>query len=295
MPMTRKAPSDISPALLAAIRRVLGSLVRILLNHGMRYPMLLDLLKSEYVRVAERDFALAQRQQTDSRISLLTGVHRKDVRRLRGEVVPDAAPPASVSLGGLIVARWLARREFVDSRGRPVPLARLRRKGGDRSFEALVESVSKDMRSRVILDEWLRLGVARVDDEDRVCLNVSAFVPKKGLDEKAHYFGRNAADHLAAIGANLAGAEPGFLDRSVHYTRLTETAVMKLRALAESDGMKALHALNKRANELKTATGPTPEPLHRINFGIYFYSEPEQATEAVRAAQPGKKRGTRSE
>lgn len=293
--MTRKIPSDIPPAFHAAIRRVIGSLVRILLNHGVRYPMLLEVLKSEYVHVAEREFALAQKQQTDSRISLLTGVHRKDVRRLRAEVVAEAAPPASVSLGGLIVARWLAKREFVDARGRPLPIARLRRKGGDRSFEALVESVSKDMRSRVVLDEWLRLGVARVDDEDRVCLNVSAFVPKKGLDEKAHYFGRNAADHLAAICANLAGTEPSFLERSVHYTRLTETAVKKLSALAESDGMKALHALNKRASELETAAGATTEPLHRINFGIYFYSEPERTDESVSLREPAKKRRTARE
>jgi len=33
--------------------------------------------------VAERDFALSFKQPTDSRISLLTGIHRKEVARLR--------------------------------------------------------------------------------------------------------------------------------------------------------------------------------------------------------------------
>ncbi|PJA58409.1 MAG: hypothetical protein CO164_02720 [Rhodocyclales bacterium CG_4_9_14_3_um_filter_68_10] len=274
-PIMRKTPSDVSPVMLAALRRVLGSLVRILLGYGIRYPVLLELLKSEFVRAADLDFSLGHRAQSDSRISLLTGVHRKDVRRLRAQPPGEDEAPASVSLGGSIVAKWLATRQCVDSRGRPAPLPRLRRQGGERSFEALVESVSKDMRSRVVLDEWLRLGVARIDDADRVCLNVSAFVPKKGLDEKAHYFGRNAADHLSAIAANLAGPEPRFVERSVHYTRLSAAAVGKLAQLAERDGMKALHSINRRAAELKAASGRTQGPLHRMNFGIYFYSEPE--------------------
>ncbi|GAB4178747.1 MAG: DUF6502 family protein [Rhodocyclaceae bacterium] len=278
--MTRKTPSDISPALLAALRRVLGALVRLLLTHGIRYPVLIEMLKSEFVHCADRDFGLPHKAQSDSRISLLTGVHRKDVRRLRGQPVAEDAVPSSVSLGGLIVARWLANPAFVDSRGRPLPLPRLRRQGGEHSFEALVESLSKDMRARVVLDEWLRLGVAALDPEDRVCLKVSAFVPKKGLEEKAHYFGQNAADHLAAIGANLAGPEPRFLERSVHYTGLGEDAVRKLAQLAERDGMKALHSVNRRASALKAASEKTMDSTRRMNFGIYFYSEAERPDNA---------------
>ena len=41
-------------------------------------------LRELYVNVAEHDFALEGKEQTDSRVSLLTGIHRKEVARLRG-------------------------------------------------------------------------------------------------------------------------------------------------------------------------------------------------------------------
>lgn len=49
--------------------------------------------------------------------------------------------------------------------------------------------MSKDIRARSVLDEWLRLGIAHLDDQDRVRLNAEAFVPARGFEEKAFYFG----------------------------------------------------------------------------------------------------------
>ena len=177
-------------SLVAALTRLLRPLVKLLLNHGITYPFLADLLKSVYVEVADKEFPVEGKKQTDSRVSLLTGMHRKDVKRLLHVEKRKDSVPAAVSLGAQLVARWTGLAEYLDEQGRPRPLPRLASDGGPLSFEGLVESVSKDMRSRVVLDEWLRLGVARIDEEDRVCLNVEAFIPERGFDEKAYYFGR---------------------------------------------------------------------------------------------------------
>jgi hypothetical protein len=77
------------PSLLSALRRLLRPLVKLLTAQGLTYPMLADLLKQIYVDVAVREFALGEAAPTDSRVSLLTGVHRKDVKRLRGAPVTD--------------------------------------------------------------------------------------------------------------------------------------------------------------------------------------------------------------
>jgi len=199
---------------------------------------------------------------------------------LRDTRIEDAPTPRAVNLGAQIVAAWTASPKLTDSRGRPVPLPRLRNSGGERSFEALVESVSKDMRSRVVLDEWLRLGVARLDDDDRVCLDTGAFVPQKGFEEKVHYFGQNGHDHLAAMAHNLAGGKTPFVERSVYYSGLTPAAVAALTRLAERHGMRGIQAVNRRAAELKQSGTGRPEAVHRINYGIYLYSEPKAAAQA---------------
>jgi hypothetical protein len=262
-------------ALVQALRRVLQPLVRLMLANGITLQYLSELLKSLYVEVAERDFRIDGKPPTDSRISLMSGVHRKDVSRLRAELQAEApARPAVVPLGASLVAVWLGTPAYLDEAGRPLPLPRLRSEGGGRSFEALVASVNSDIRSRVVLDEWLRLGLVRIDEEKRVCLNADAFVPSEGFDEKAFYFGHNLHDHLSAAAHNLQGQQPPFMERSVHYDALHAGSVQALSQQALALGMKALLAVNKSAMqaEQQDAAQP-PEPLQRITFGVYFYTE----------------------
>jgi hypothetical protein len=277
---TSQVNGDPSPQLVAALKALLHPLIRLLMAKQVTYTYLVGLLKDIYVEVAERDFPVEGKRQTDSRISLLTGVHRKDVRRLRGARHHADEPPPSVSLGAQLVARWTGLPEYLDETGRPRPLRRLPRTGvGGPSFEGLVRSVSKDIRPRSVLDEWLRLGVARVDEDDYVWLNVGAFVPERGFEEKAYYFGRNVHDHLAAAVHNLLAEGPPFLERSVYYDELSAESVKALGVLAEEMGMKALHAVNRKAIELQAQDVGHPEARERMNFGIYYFTarghEPE--------------------
>ena len=265
-------------ALLVALRRLLRPIVGLLVDHRITFPLLAGLLKEIYVDVADREFTLADRPQTTTRVHLLTGVHRKDVKRLREEGADADVAPQTASLGALLVSRWMGEAAYRDSRGRPQPLPRLASAGGPASFEGLVESVSKDVRPRAILDEWLRLGVARLDTEDRVVLNAHAFVPEKGFGEKAFFFGRNLADHAAAGVHNLRGESPTLPDRSVYYDGLSPDSVAELRELAERLGMDALLSVNERALALQRRDASQPEAVRRMNFGIYFF-ETQQADE----------------
>ena len=258
-------------ALVRGLRRLLRPLVRLLLRHQVTYPYLANLLKSVYVELADREFGIPGKSQTISRTSLLTGIHRKDVKRLREEGFAEDAAPATVSLGAQLVLRWTAAPEYRDADGRPRVLPRTRRETGEVSFDALVASVSKDIRPRAVLDEWLRLGIATLDAEDRVRLVVDAFVPESGFDEKAYYFGRNLHDHVAAAAHNLSGEGAPLLERSVYYGGLTPAAVDELAALSEETGMEALQSVNRRALELQEQARGQDDADRRMNFGVYFF------------------------
>ena len=264
-----------SPALVKALRHVMRPLVRLMVSHGITLPYLTEMLKSILVEVVDKDFRIDTKPATDSRISLLSGVHRKDVNRLRRENsdLQEKMPP-SVSLGAQLVAQWLGNALYADEAGQPRRLPRYVSEGGAVSFEALVSGVNSDIRSRVVLDEWLRLGVVHIDDERLVCLNTQAFIPAKGFDEKAFYFGHNLHDHAAAATHNLLGQLPPFLDRSVHYTNLSKATIEKLTAQSEELGMQALLAVNKSALEGSASDTDHEVEPHRMTFGIYFYSEP---------------------
>ncbi|MFW5450318.1 MAG: DUF6502 family protein [Methylophagaceae bacterium] len=265
-----------SKHLVKALRFQLRPLVKLLLKSGITFPFLADLLKQIFIEVADSDFRLEGKQQTDSRINFLTGIHRKDVKKLRNNNLPDNAIPNSVSLGAQVVANWIGNDAYLDSRNKPLPLPRLIKNGGEQSFEALVILVNKDIRSRAVLDEWLNLGVVSLDDKDRVCLNTQSFVPEKGFDEKAWFFGEHLHDHMAAAVHNLLGEKPPFLERAVFYDQLSQYSVDKLKKIADQSGMRLLRKLNKKAMELQSNDKASPESHNlRMRFGIYFYNELE--------------------
>ncbi|MCP5241833.1 MAG: hypothetical protein H6940_00130 [Burkholderiales bacterium] len=270
--------TTVSTALVSALCKVLRPLVKLMLAKGITYVYLTDILKKIFVEVGDNDFQMNGKPVTDSHLSLLTGIHRKDIKRLRSTVNTKAEiVPETVSMGARLVSQWTSDSIYLDAKGRPKPLPRFIRDGGDISFEGLVASVSKDIRSRVVLDEWLRLGVVDFDDQRRVCLKVEAFVPAKGFDEKAYYFGHNLHDHTAAAASNLIGENRPFLERSVHYDALSHDSIKILAEQSELLGMQTLLAINKKAMTLEQNDTANDGKRHRITLGIYFYSEPMES------------------
>jgi len=270
-------PGEPPRALTQAIVRLLRPLVRVLIAHGLTFPMLAQLLKDIYVDVAEEAFPLSGKAQTDSRLSLLTGVHRKDVRALRGRGRAGDRPSPVVSRNAQMMAIWAGAPDYLDARGRPRALPRT---GGRPSFEGLAESVSKDIRPRVVLDEWQRLGLVRIDEHERVHLNNVAFVPRDDFADLAYYFGRNLRDHIAASGHNLVGNKPPMLERAVYYEKLTPQSIDELATSTRELGSQALVAINQKAFELAGRDANAPDASQRMTFGIYFFSAPDDLNEA---------------
>jgi hypothetical protein len=238
---------------------------------GITFPALSDLLRELYVNVAERDFALLGKEQTDSRVSLLTGIHRKEVRRLRGAGAPVSVVPTAVSRTSRIIARWLADPTFTDTDGQPLPLPRTA-EGQVASFEALVAGVTRDLRPRAVLDEWLDRGLAYTDAQDRIVLAEAAYVPRGdgAADAQLYYLGRNLHDHISACVTNILGEAPRFLERAVHYDGLSAELAARLEARARELAMKVLAQANREAH---AACKTDPGGEHRWNFGLYVYAE----------------------
>lgn len=267
--------SESLPPLVAAIRYLLRPLVRLLLSKGISFPVFCDHVRSIYVKVAEEEFRLPDKPQTDSRISLLTGIHRREVNRLRNEQSSGINLPQHASMSALLLTIWSGQPEYLDAKGLPIPLPRLANNRKGASFESMVQSVSKDFRARVVLDEWLRQGIVTLDSDDRVHLCAEAFIFPQDMEEKIYYFGQNVHDHMAATVHNLGEGDPPFLERCVFYDKLSADSVRVLADYSRQAGMKALHVVNKRAAELQKRDQGQQDAVYRSNFGVYNFSEAE--------------------
>ena len=251
-----------------AARGLLRPLVRAMISKGVTAPSLYQLLKRLYVEVAEDEFALTGKRPTDSRISMLTGVHRRDVKMFRepGSGAEKIAR-ARVATIATVLGRWMAMGD--DGKAPP-----LKRDGEGASFESLVAGVSRDIRPRTVLDEMIAQGLVGLNDEDGLLhLNAEAFVGPPDADQRVYFFAENVGDHLAAAVDNLLSDDPKFMERAVFYNRLTPASVDALEARARALSMEALEELNRAARKKQEADIDDPESVERFRYGVFFYRE----------------------
>ncbi|WP_230374209.1 DUF6502 family protein [Pontivivens ytuae] len=251
---------------------MLRPLVRTLIARGVTLPSVYRLLKQVYVEVAESDFRLDDEPPTDSRISLLTGVHRRDVRAIRtAEDDPDAPLRQRTTLLATVVGSWLANPETRDEDGSPRPLPKA---GEDEpNFESLVRAINRDVRPRTLLDELMRQGLVAEREDGLLELTPDAVLGPAEDDQKMVFFAANVGDHLAAAAENMLADQPPFLERAVFYNRLRPGSVDEIEAAARTLSQDMLVEVNRRARAYQSDDKDAPEGSHRFRFGVYFYRE----------------------
>jgi hypothetical protein len=267
-------PATPQPTLvLDRVLRVLQPLVRLLLRGGVTYPVFAAALKRVFLDAARAELSGRGMAQTDSAITLLCGVHRRDVRNL-SRAAPEAAPPPPLGLAAQVVARWMNEPAFVGPRGRPLPLPK---SGNGASFDNLVAGVSRDVRPRAVLDELLRLGVVREDEGAAIVLAAAGFAPRQGFEEMSWLMAANLQDHAAAAVANLQG-EVGFLEQALFVDQISADSAHQLHQAATAAWRQAFQAVMPLAQARFDADAalPAEQRRHRARFGVYFFSEKEE-------------------
>ena len=258
-------------ALVRALQLLLKPLVKLMIRQHLTFPILRELLKQVYVEQAMELIERDGETTSFSRLFILTGIHRKDIKRITETPTDHSSQTEIRSLSAQLIANWLALPEFLDEVGKPRALAF---NGSDKSagFEQLVSAVSKDIRPRAMLDEWIRQGVV-TRYEDQIVLNQGAFIPNDDFDRLCDYFGAHIHDHMASISHNLVDDGEPMFERSVYYGRLTSPSIATLKQQAETQGEVLLQNLNMTANKLYQQDKNNPEATQRFRLGCYWYDE----------------------
>lgn len=269
-----------SAVALQQIIHILRPLVRLLLKHGITYPQLAEALKGLFVDIAEHAENNEAGRLTDSRVAVRTGIHRKDIRRLRQSARNLGAQPAQDirrSLTSVVVTRWLSDPGYCDGVGQPRCLSR--DLDAAHGFGALVRSVSKDVHPRTVLSELTRLNLISLE-HDSVRLKVDAFVPDADHLQMLEYMGANLHDHAAAAVQNILGTRPAFLEQSIFSDAVYADMVDELAAAARREWSRILKTTVPAVAQHEPGA-PSGNPANsngarryaRIRLGMYFYAD----------------------
>ena len=264
----------INQALSAAVMRILVPLVRMLLRQGVSYGTFADLAKWVYVDVAMQEFGIDRRKQSTSRVSILTGLSRKEVTRVRGLPQPDdQASTERYNRAARVIAAWRREADFIDAEGEPAVLSM---SGRGATFTELVRRFSGDVPARAIRDELIHSGAVEQQKDGRIRLRDRAYIPKTSENGKLHILGTDVSHLISTIDHNLQPEVPQpFFQRKVAYDNLPNEVLPQLRKLTGRKAQALLEKIDRwlAGHDRDINPNVAGTGRNKAGIGIYYFEE----------------------
>jgi len=253
----------------AAVLTLLRPLVKILLRNGIAYGSFAELAKKTYVDVAFEEFPPEEKKQSISRVSALTGLTRKEAKRLHELQQSDTSESEQrYNRAVRVISGWVNDPEFQDAQGLP---AKLPMDGVSGSFAALVKKYSGDVTTRSML-AVLDTASSIARDDKQVRLVQYAYVPGNDAMEKLRILGSDAAELITTIDHNLVSDETALrYQRKVSNLRVDPDVLPAFRKLSARKSQALLETLDAWLAEHELDTDQDSQPGCYVSLGIYYY------------------------
>ena len=259
--------------MLAACRLMLRPVVRMLLGHGILWKEFAELGKRVYVEVAGEDYGIAGRPTNASRVAILTGLTRREVKRQRDLIAASEEPgPDRMGAATRLLSGWHQDPEFTDAGGRPLALER---DGAGRSFAGLHERYGGDIPSVALLKELVQSGAVEQDESGRYRAVRRYYMPGPGEPEAIARSGDVVADLGRTVAWNLGrreGQASRFEGRATE-TGIPEKRVPEFRSLLEEHAQGFLELADAWLTAHRDQSG---QRTTRLGVGVYMIEGTEE-------------------
>lgn len=257
-----------SRPILTACRRSLRPIARWLLRSGVTWKEFAQISRNVFVAVATDEFGIKGRPTNVSRVALMTGLTRREVRRQRELLASPAAPdPDHMSHATRVLSAWHQDPSFLDRDGKPLELEE---KGEAPSFEALLKRYAGDIPPRALAKELLRAGAVAQDAGGRYRVLFRTYIPRQ-MDALAVI---RSGDVLADVGTtveyNLSrpAESPSRFERRAHNPKIDPVHIVAFRAFLEREAQALLERADAWLTDHESPDGKAV-PTVRLGLGIY--------------------------
>lgn len=261
---------EIKNLFFTSAKHLLKPIIRVAIRHGVTFGELSEVVKSTYVEVARDDFPLPGKKASDSRIAILTGLSRKQVRKLREtpeDILPFSAD--SVNRATRVLSGWHQDTDFLDAKGRPQSLPM---EGGVPSFDALVKRYSGDMPTRAMLEELIRIKAVEKTASGEVAVQQRSYIPGNDNPAGIKMMGTALHDLASTIDYNIdpERSDSARFQRMVLTDRLDPKAFPLFQRYLEEHGQKFLEMLDDWLTSHELPEDASDADGIKTGFGIYF-------------------------
>lgn len=259
---------DIKSTLRSACRALLRPIASVVLKCGMTWREFSELSKSMFVSVASDEFGIRGRPTNISRVSILTGISRKEVKRQR-ELLEE--PAASVSPkttdATRLLSGWHQDPKYLGADGGPLAL---QVKGPTPSFQSLFENYGGDTPLQTLSRELLKAGSIDRDTQGRFVAKRRYHMPVEMDPGSIRFFGTNLFDHANTLCNNVTDDTnerrlEGFaVDDQIH-----PAAVEEFRSYLDERGQQFLEEIDDWLSRHRVNINESKTIPVRLGLGLY--------------------------
>jgi hypothetical protein len=271
--------NDIQQQILGAFLVTLRPIAKLLLRFGIGYREFSEVLKTAFVDVASNEYGLRGRPTNISRVAVMTGLTRKEVRRIRARI-DLGQPSVSVKTTPLseILHRWHAEADFLDSSGRPaiLPFA-----GDGNSFSDLVKRFGGDIPAGAMRTELKRVGAVKELPNGRLEA-INRTIHPKGSHEKLITALIHAVYPLVStVAHNVDPAREGepWAQLSTYSQSIRQSDVPRLRRISFDRLTEVAEAIDDlfMAYETLHEQDELPNAKSAVAVGVFYFEERDDA------------------
>ncbi len=284
---------NIKQLILSAARTMLRPVIRILIHNGVTYSEFCKLAKTLFVEVCANDFGLQGRPTNMSRIATMTGIDRKEVKRVK-----DALEQADLVEGNQheqdrltrILSAWYQDASYLDASGLPLELS-LEAHDEAKDFTRLVKAYGGDIPVSTILKELLGSGCIEKTQAGRLRALKRFYVPANNNPESLLRASSVSSEILNTMFHNLyvvgkeKRARPRF-ERRASNNAIAAKDVPAFERFAEQEGQALLERVDAWLTERECDVTTEPRDVVRLGVGTYLiHYDKEKIKKAVNTGE----------
>ena len=261
--------------ILSALLIALRPLARALLRAGIGHREFNEISKSAYVDVATKDFGLRGRPTNISRVAVMTGLTRKEVRRLRNKVeAGEETEVGRTTPMGVVLHRWYTESEFLSADGEP---KELKFDNGPSSFSDLVRKYGGDIPPGAMRTELKRIN-AVVEGEDGSLRAIKRNVSRQEVHERL-IDGLSIVIYPAILAlannTNAENPESTWIMRTAATSRVRDRDLSRVRRIGSDRLVEFVESIDDlfAAYETLHDDDPTGSSDKSIGIGVFYFEE----------------------
>lgn len=264
-------------AVAAFFSRTLRPVARILLRHGISFRELSELAKKIYVEVATEEFGVDGRPTNVSRVALLTGMTRRDVRKVRIDTEEEEQRSIRrMNICARVLSGWFQDPLYCDDQGTPLPLPE---SGAHPSFHDLAKRYAGDIPVTATLKELKRAGAITEGDGGALVATARDYMPGKRNPAAPAAVTRSGSvleDIGNTVDWNLVRSPddiPRFERRATNIN-VGRDSIEDFREFVNREGQAFLERVDAWLTEHEIPdTQQQPDEVLRLGLGLYWIQD----------------------